>query len=67
MHLKDSTELLLPVVVNGVVYIQAEENNYVYALNATDGTQLWDYFTGEWPSSPAVANGVVYVKHGIFH
>ena len=50
-----------PVVVNGVVYTSAE-NNYVYALNATDGTQLWDYFTGEWPSSPAVANGVVYVN-----
>jgi outer membrane protein assembly factor BamB len=50
-----------PVVVNGVVYT-SEENNYVYALNATDGTQLWDYFTGEWPSSPAVANGVVYVN-----
>lgn len=50
-----------PVVVNGVVYTSAE-NNCVYALNATDGTQLWDYFTGEWPSSPAVANGVVYVN-----
>ena len=50
-----------PVVVNGVVYT-SEENNYVYALNATDGAQLWDYFTGEWPSSPAVANGVVYVN-----
>ena len=49
------------VVVNGVVYT-SEENNYVYALNATDGAQLWDYFTGEWPSSPAVANGVVYVN-----
>ena len=50
-----------PVVVNGVVYT-SEENNYVYALNATDGSQLWDYYTGEWPSSPAVANGVVFVS-----
>ncbi len=50
-----------PVVVNGVVY--TSENNYVYALNATDGTQLWDYFTGGGVvSKPAVADGVVYVN-----
>jgi outer membrane protein assembly factor BamB len=34
----------------------------VYAINATTGTELWNYTTGnEMFSSPAVANGVVYV------
>ena len=32
----------------------------VYALNANTGVELWSYATGE-SSSPAVANGVVYV------
>ncbi len=50
-----------PVVVNGVVYT-SDENNYVYALNATDGNQLWNYLTGGGADSPAVANGVVYVN-----
>ncbi len=37
-------------------------NNNVYALNASTGALLWKYTTG-WQvvSSPAVANGVVYV------
>ena len=34
----------------------------MYALNATTGAKLWSYTTGELvDSSPAVANGVVYV------
>ena len=37
----------------------------VYALNATTGAELWNYPTrGEVFSSPAVANGVVYVGSG---
>ena len=34
----------------------------VYALDAATGAKLWSYTTGEEvESSPAVANGVVYV------
>jgi outer membrane protein assembly factor BamB len=34
----------------------------VYALNARTGAKLWSYATGKpVQSSPAVANGVVYV------
>jgi eukaryotic-like serine/threonine-protein kinase len=34
----------------------------VYALNAKTGAKLWSYATGSpVNSSPAVANGVVYV------
>ena len=34
----------------------------VYALNANTGVKLWSYATGEpLGSSPAVANGVVYI------
>ena len=36
-------------------------NGAVYALNATNGTELWRNMTGLADSSPAVANGVVYV------
>ncbi|MGB7900916.1 MAG: PQQ-binding-like beta-propeller repeat protein [Halobacteriota archaeon] len=58
-----------PAVVNGIVYVSAYvpgENQWVngtvYAINATTGTQLWNYTTlGGEDTSPAVANGVVYV------
>jgi outer membrane protein assembly factor BamB len=46
-------------VANGVVYIGTFEN--VYALNASTGAKLWSYASGDVESSPAVANGVVYV------
>jgi outer membrane protein assembly factor BamB len=44
-----------------VVYFGSLDNN-VYALNGKTGALLWTYATGGqvW-SSPAVANGVVYV------
>ena len=45
-----------------MVYV-ATYNWYVYALNARTGVQLWSYFLdgGAVSSSPAVANGAVYV------
>ena len=51
-----------PTVVDGVVYVGCGDNN-VYALNATTGTKVWNYTTGNWVqwSSPAVVGGVVYV------
>ena len=51
-----------PAVANGVVYVGSDDDNNVYALNASTGAKLWSYTTGgEVDSSPAVANGVVYV------
>jgi outer membrane protein assembly factor BamB len=47
-------------VVNGVVYAVCNDGT-VYALKASTGTLLWNYATGEDASSPAVANGIVYV------
>ena len=48
-----------PSVVGGVVYVGS--GNSVYALNATDGTLLWNYATYSTVSYPAVANGAVYI------
>jgi outer membrane protein assembly factor BamB len=63
-----------PNVVNGVVYIGSGNSN-VYALNASTGAKLWNYTSpgpsqsviergfnsGAFESSPAVANGIVYI------
>lgn len=50
-----------PAVADGVVFIGSGDHN-LYALNATDGKQLWVYQTDLWvESSPTVANGIVYV------
>jgi LPXTG-motif cell wall-anchored protein len=37
---------------------------YVYALNATNGLNLWKYSTDSGDSSPAVVNGIIYVGSG---
>jgi hypothetical protein len=50
-----------PAVADGVVY---SASGSLYALNASTGTLLWSYpinNSGQAWSSPAVANGVVYV------
>jgi outer membrane protein assembly factor BamB len=64
-----------PNVVNGVVHIGSDDGN-IYALNASTGTKIWNYTSagqsnkaavesgfgsGAFESSPAVANGIVYV------
>ena len=51
-----------PAVVNGVVYTVSDTDNKVYALNAATGKPLWSYQTSNntW-SSPALANGIVYI------
>ena len=58
-----------PVLANGVVYYGSFDysgsalTGHVYALNASTGAQLWSFETpGPVTSSPAVANGVVYVS-----
>src|SRR5712691_320440 len=51
-----------PAVVDGVVYVGADDGN-VYDLKAATGGKLWSFPTGfAIFSSPAVANGVVYVS-----
>jgi outer membrane protein assembly factor BamB/serine/threonine protein kinase len=51
----------LPVIVDGVVYVGAPDNN-VYAIDALSGLQKWVFHTaGSLVSSPAVVGGVVYV------
>jgi outer membrane protein assembly factor BamB len=67
---RDWTE---PAVVNGSVYVGARSDVYVdryhsyvwinvYAFNATNGEELWNYKDDacEQISSPSVVNGVVY-------
>ena len=49
------------VVANGVIYFGSGDGS-VYALNASTGVKLWSYANaGINYSSPAVANGVVYI------
>ncbi|GEM_PF-209484 len=64
-----------PAVVNGIVYFGSENNN-TYALNATTGTQIWNYTVlggnisvggdisnkGISFSSPAIYQGIVYIQ-----
>jgi len=54
-----------PVIANGVVYTASAFTSLVYALNATTGKLLWTYDTGNSGlTSPAVANGLVYIGLG---
>jgi outer membrane protein assembly factor BamB len=50
-----------PCIANGVVYAGSFDHS-IYALNGTTGALIWKYTTGgEVSSSPAFANGVIYV------
>ena len=53
-----------PAVGNGVVY-QGANNGYVYALNASTGSVIWQYaaVSSGVESSPAVIGGIVYVGY----
>ena len=50
-----------PAVSNGIVYVGADDDN-VYALNATNGKEIWQWATGgNVISSPAIGpDGTVY-------
>jgi len=49
-----------PVIVGGTAYVGSDDGA-VYALQASDGSQVWRYQTGaKVDSSPAVVGGVVY-------
>jgi len=54
-----------PVVSNGYVYacndLQGTFGGEVYALNETSGEQIWSFPAYSSSSTPAVANGVVYI------
>ena len=52
-----------PVVANGVVYVSSDDGK-LYALNASTGRPLWSYAAGGFETSPAVANGVLYIGSG---
>jgi PQQ-like domain len=48
-------------VADGVVFVGSLDHR-IYALNASNGTLIWSYTTGDLVvSSPAVADGVVYL------
>jgi outer membrane protein assembly factor BamB len=50
-----------PAVADGLVFIGAADHR-VYALNETNGRQVWNYTTGSLVgSSPAVADGLVFI------
>ncbi|MFZ1971056.1 MAG: PQQ-binding-like beta-propeller repeat protein [Candidatus Nanoarchaeia archaeon] len=52
-----------PEIYKGIAYSGCSDNN-IYAFNATNGSLIWNYSTGEplySPSSPAVSNGVVWI------
>lgn len=51
-----------PAVANGAVYFLAPDpSGNVYALNSTTGALLWSQRVDSVSSSPALANGVLYV------
>lgn len=52
-----------PAVANGILYVgSGDADRVLRAINATDGTSLWNYTTDYVvESSPAVANDIVYV------
>ena len=60
----------LLLLLNGVVYIGSDKGD-MYALNAANGVQLWNYSTGSIGSyvisSATVVNGVVYIGSFIYN
>jgi len=57
----DSLMYPSPAVIDGVVYI-GSTNGTVYALNAADGTLIWNSTPGgHIHSSPAVVDGMVFI------
>ena len=49
-------------LIDGVIYFGAMDN-YVYAVDASTGKEIWKFKTGDGicESTPAVADGVIYV------
>jgi peptide/nickel transport system substrate-binding protein len=55
-----------PTVANGKVYVAQSYDSDVYCLDALTGAYIWNYTTGPVFSSPAVADGKVYVGSNDF-
>ncbi|MDH5690131.1 MAG: PQQ-binding-like beta-propeller repeat protein [Candidatus Bathyarchaeota archaeon] len=49
-----------PVASTGIVFI-ASTDGYLYAVNATNGAKIWDFWIGTDVNSPTVANGKVFI------
>jgi outer membrane protein assembly factor BamB len=51
-----------PAVDDGMVFVGSNDTNKLYALDASNGTEIWNFTTGgAVDSSPAVANSTVFV------
>ena len=57
----DSTLTSSPAVGNGLVYVNTFEGDALEAFDAATGELVWTAPVGGCSSSPAVANGVLYV------
>jgi eukaryotic-like serine/threonine-protein kinase len=53
-------------VADGVVYFGSGDQNF-YALNASNGKELWRYTTGAYFPSGIVVNGKVYLAGSIMY
>ena len=53
-----------PAVVDGVVYAGSSDGQFVQAVDAASGKELWRTTTGTTWSSPSVAGDVVYAGDG---
>ncbi|HZI45510.1 MAG TPA: PQQ-binding-like beta-propeller repeat protein [Ilumatobacter sp.] len=53
-----------PAVLDGVVYAGSSDGQFVQAVDAASGKELWRTTTGTTWSSPAVAGDVIYAGDG---
>jgi len=54
-----------PTLAEDAVYVsRLDTNREVLAIDATDGSERWRFEAGEWVSTPAVRDGLVYVGGG---
>ncbi len=49
-----------PVAAAGMVFV-ASTDGYLYAINVTTGTKIWDFWIETDVNSPTVANGKVFI------
>src|SRR3989344_5054596 len=49
-----------PAIIGGIVYIGSLDD-MVYAINATNGSKIWNFTAFDVVSSPAVVNNMVYI------
>jgi outer membrane protein assembly factor BamB len=49
-----------PAVAAGLVFV-ASADGYLYAINATTGGKVWDFWIGQGINSPTIANGKVFI------